>query len=195
MKDPNQVLVVDDVPANLEIVLEFLSAQGYMITAATSGERALKNLKIRVPDLILLDIRMPGMDGFETCKQIKSNPDTAHIPIIFLTALADTESITKGFAVGAVDYISKPFQEAELLARVKTHLQLQSLNRSLEQQVAERTRELEGTTVQLQQTLNQLQVSQLQLVQQEKSFSASVGAAGKNVSFGKSHGRGCPRDQ
>ncbi len=104
---------------------------------------------------------MPGIDGFETCRQIKTNPDTANIPIIFITALSDTENIVKGFSLGAVDYISKPFQEPELLARVETHLKLQFLKQSLEKRVIERTRELKTA-------LEQLHQSQLQMVQNEK---------------------------
>ncbi|MEM7793546.1 MAG: response regulator [Cyanobacteria bacterium P01_C01_bin.118] len=151
-----QILVVDDTPANLEVITETLNTVGYKISTAISGERALKRLQFYKPDLILLDIRMPGIDGLETCRQIKTNSDTAAIPIIFITALSDTEHITQGFTLGAVDYISKPFRESELLARVKTHLQIQQMNRILEHRVAERTRELEST-------LDQLRASQIAL--------------------------------
>jgi signal transduction histidine kinase len=111
--------------------------------------------------LILLDVMMPIMDGFEVCQQLKANPLTQDIPVIFMTALSDTESKTKAFELGAVDYITKPFQEAEVLARVKTHLQLRYLTKNLEQQVCQRTSELN-------QALQALQSSQLQLVQSEK---------------------------
>ena len=104
---------------------------------------------------------MPGIDGFETCQQLKQNPDTAKIPVIFITALSDVENMAKGFSLGAVDYIGKPFQELELLTRVKTHLQLKQLNQDLEKRVEERTQSLEKA-------LAQLQESQLQLIQQEK---------------------------
>ena len=163
-----KILVVDDMPSNLEVVTETLVSQGYTITVATSGERALKQIPIHRPDLILLDVQMPGIDGFETCRRIKAAPNTMHIPIIFLTALSDSDSIVKGLSLGAVDYIGKPFQESVLLARVNTHIKLQALNQTLEKQVAERTCELETTTVQLQDALHKLQVSHLQLVQQEK---------------------------
>ncbi|MEL7036338.1 MAG: response regulator [Cyanobacteria bacterium J06592_8] len=161
MKNDAKILVVDDTPANLEVITETLSSVGYYVVAAISGERALKRLQTYVPDLILLDVQMPGIDGFETCQKIKSNPNTAGIPIIFITALTDTQSIVKGFFLGAVDYIGKPFQESELLARVHTHLQLQSLNKSLEEQVDKRTAELKTT-------LEELQQSKLQLIQSEK---------------------------
>ncbi|MEM9539163.1 MAG: response regulator [Cyanobacteria bacterium P01_E01_bin.42] len=156
-----EILVVDDTPANLRVVADTLSSAGYTVAAVTNGERALKRLQTYIPDLILLDIQMPGIDGFEICRQIKANPDTASIPIIFITALSDDESITQGFALGAVDYIMKPFREAEVLARVKTHLQVRNLTLNLEQQVEQRTRDLT-------QALEDLQASQMQLVQHEK---------------------------
>lgn len=124
MESSTEIMVVDDTPANLEVISETLSSAGYRVAAAISGERALKRLHTHPPALILLDIQMPVMDGFEVCQQIKANAATANIPIIFITARSDTQSILHGFEMGAVDYISKPFQEAELLARVRTHLQL-----------------------------------------------------------------------
>lgn len=161
MGNDAKILVVDDTPANLEVITETLSSVGYTVAIAISGERALKRLKTQVPDLILLDVQMPVIDGFETCRQIKSNPDTANIPVIFITASSDIGSIVRGFSLGAVDYISKPFQELELLTRVKTHLQLGFLTQNLEKRVAERT-------IELQTALEQLQQSRLQLIQHEK---------------------------
>ena len=161
MGSNGKILVVDDTPSNLEVITETLSSVGYIVATAISGERALKRLQNYLPDLILLDVQMPGIDGFATCQQIKANPNTAKIPIIFITAFSDTQSVVKGFSVGAVDYISKPFQEPELLARVKTHLQLHLLSQSLEKQVNERTIELHNT-------IEKLHHSQVQLVQHEK---------------------------
>ena len=161
MSSKGKILAVDDTPANLEVISETLSDAGYTVVVAIDGERALKRLQNYQPDLILLDIQMPGIDGFETCRQIKSNPETSRIPIIFITAFADVESKVKGFSLGGVDYITKPFQEPEMLARVDTHLRLRQLNQNLEQQVSERTRELETT-------LEKLHEFQLQLVQSEK---------------------------
>ncbi|MEM9004149.1 MAG: response regulator [Cyanobacteria bacterium P01_F01_bin.86] len=129
----NTILVVDDTPANLEVLVELLSLAGYTVLTAISGKRALKLLQTNRPALILLDVQMPHMDGFETCQQIKANVETAHIPVIFLTVFLETEKITAGFSLGAVDYITKPFREAELLARVRTHLQLHCLTQNLEQ--------------------------------------------------------------
>jgi signal transduction histidine kinase len=148
------ILIVDDTPTNLDVISEALSDAGYTVAIATSGERALKQLERRSPDLILLDVMMPGIDGFATCQRIKANPKTCDIPVIFMTALADADSKIKGFEVGAVDYITKPFQEREVLARVKTHLQLSLLTQNLEQQVSQKNAEL--------------QTSQIQLIQSEK---------------------------
>ena len=160
-QDSELILIVDDTPANLEVISDTLSDAGFEVAIAPSGERAFKQLQLQLPDLILLDVMMPIMDGFEVCQQLKANPITQDIPVIFMTALSDTESKTKGFELGAVDYITKPFQEAEVLARVKTHLQLRRLTKNLEQQVAQRTSELNRA-------LQALQSSQLQLVQSEK---------------------------
>jgi len=161
MSSPELILVVDDTPANLEVVCETLSDAGYEVATAINGDRALKRVQAYPPDLILLDVQMPGIDGFETCKRLKADPKTASIPIIFMTALSDADSKVKGFVLGAVDYITKPFQEQEVLARVKTHLQLRQLTKNLEQRVAEQTADLEAA-------LTQLQQSQIQLVYSEK---------------------------
>src|SRR4028119_209791 len=161
MYSPGLILVVDDTPANLEVVCETLSDAGYEVATAIDGDRALKRVQAYPPALILLDVQMPGIDGFETCKRLKADPKTASIPIIFMTALSDADSKVKGFHLGAVDYITKPFQEQEVLARVKTHLQLRQLTKNLEQRVAEQTADLEAA-------LTQLQQSQLHLVHREK---------------------------
>jgi signal transduction histidine kinase len=136
------ILIVDDTPANLDTISTVLGDAGYEIAIATSGEKALQLLQRRSPDLILLDVRMPGIDGFETCDRIKANSKTCDIPIVFMTSLIDLNNKIKGFNCGAVDYISKPFQEQEILARVKTHIQLRLLTQNLEQQVAEQTASL-----------------------------------------------------
>ncbi|MCA0426596.1 MAG: hybrid sensor histidine kinase/response regulator [Bacteroidetes bacterium] len=123
MKTKDLILVIDDQPNNLKVIAGLL-ANEYEISIASNGETALSMLEKAQPDLILLDIMMPGMDGFETCKQLKSNPNTASIPVIFLTAKTDIDDITKGFKCGAVDYVTKPFNPAEVKARVKNHLGL-----------------------------------------------------------------------
>jgi len=148
------ILIVDDIPTNLDVISEALSNAGYKVAIATSGERALQQVKRRPPDLILLDVMMPGIDGFETCQHLKANAETCNIPIMFMTAMADVDNKVKGFNFGAVDYITKPFQEQEVLARVKTHLELRLLTQNLEQQVAQK-----GAA---------LQASQMQIIQSEK---------------------------
>jgi signal transduction histidine kinase len=156
-----EILVINDSSDILEVLMEVLSSAGYTVLTINSGARALKHLTSQRPDLILLDINMPGLNGFETCKRIKANPALAAIPIIFITVDADLDSITEGFSLGAVDYITQPFRELELLARVKTHLQLHSLTQSLERRVLERTAKLESTI----EALNQSQQDLTQLNQ------------------------------
>ena len=124
-KNANKVLIVDDVTKNIQLVANYLKQVGYEINYALSGKAALNHIKKSSFDLILLDIMMPEMDGFEVCKRLKLNDEFKDIPVIFLTAKTDIESITRAFEVGGIDYITKPFNKAELLARVKTHLELQ----------------------------------------------------------------------
>ncbi len=125
------ILIVDDNPKNIQVAASMLSRQGYQIAFDKDGESALEHINVLKADLILLDIMMPGIDGYEVCGRLKNNPETESIPVIFLTAKADTESIVKGFDVGGVDYITKPFNEAELLARVRTHLKLKQADSQL----------------------------------------------------------------
>ena len=129
------VLVVDDTPANLSVLLDLLTGAGFAVLVADSGERALLQVSHRRPDLILLDAMMPGMDGFETCRRLKAGPLTRDLPVLFMTALTDTAARLAGFAAGAVDYISKPFEPEEVLARLRAHLELQRLRRALEAEV------------------------------------------------------------
>ncbi len=126
-----QILLVDDNPTNLQVLYKTLDGTGYTLLAAKDGETALSIARKARPSLILLDIMMPGMDGFEVCKRLKADDSTAHIAIIFLSALTDTEAKVHGFSLGAVDYISKPFQADEVLARVRTHIKIHRLEREL----------------------------------------------------------------
>ncbi|MEH2278491.1 MAG: response regulator [Nostoc sp.] len=145
------VLVVDDNPTNLQVLSSFLDQSSFEVWAARSGEKALGRLENDdLPDLILLDVMMPGIDGFETCKQLKSNPRVQDIPVIFMTALSETADKVKGLQLGAVDYITKPFQHEEVLVRIENHLKLRNL-----------TKTLIAKNVELQQT-------QTQLIQAEK---------------------------
>ncbi|MCP4152583.1 MAG: response regulator [bacterium] len=118
------VLIVDDVPKNLQVLASTLRAEDCQIAAATNGQKALDMLNKITPDLILLDVMMPELNGFQVCEKLKADPNTAELPIIFLTARTETEDIVKGFRLGAVDYVTKPFNPAELLARVRTQLEL-----------------------------------------------------------------------
>ena len=172
------ILIVDDTPTNLDVISETLSDAGFTVAIATSGEVALQRLERRLPDLILLDVMMPGIDGFETCQRLKSNPKTEDIPVIFMTALSDTDSKVQALELGAVDYITKPFQEKEVLARVKTHLQLRRLTQEMKYQVTKQKSAKEALQVSekllrqkailLEEMLCKLQHTQAQLIQNEK---------------------------
>ena len=133
------ILIVDDAPENLGALRKMMVQQGYQTFVATSGERALKIARRVHPDLILLDIMMPGMDGYETCRQLKSQSATQRIPIIFMSARTETEDVVAGFDIGAVDYISKPLRMPEVCARVRTQLQIRNRSETHEEQ-AERLR-------------------------------------------------------
>jgi signal transduction histidine kinase len=129
------ILIVDDSPTNLEVISVTLTQAGFEVTTALDGDRALKQVQALAPDLILLDVTMPGIDGFETCLRLKAHPSCRNVPIIFMTAIADASSKIRALEMGAVDYVTKPFQEREVLARVKTHLHLRKLTQDLEAQL------------------------------------------------------------
>jgi signal transduction histidine kinase len=133
---PDTILIVDDTPANLSVLLQCLSDAGHRVLVAEDGEEALELIAQAVPDLVLLDVMMPGIDGFETCRRLRADPVTAELPVIFMTALTDTREKLAGFAAGAVDYITKPVQHEEALARVATHLQIRRLRRELATELA-----------------------------------------------------------
>jgi diguanylate cyclase (GGDEF)-like protein/PAS domain S-box-containing protein len=120
----SRILVVDDNPVNLGVLVDNLEVHGYEVLVALGGHEALDRVRFAKPDLVLLDVMMPDMDGFETCRRLKANADSRDIPVIFMTALTDVDSKVKAFASGGVDYVSKPFQIEELIARVRTHLSL-----------------------------------------------------------------------
>jgi two-component system cell cycle response regulator len=137
-----RVLIVDDTPANLRLLSRILSERGYTVHAADGAAPALRLLHSEPLDAILLDVRMPGMDGYEVCEMLKRDERTRDIPVIFISAADQPEDKMKAFAAGGVDYVVKPFEAEEVLARVSTHLSLRSLQRGLEARVAERTAEL-----------------------------------------------------
>jgi len=130
------ILIVDDTPANLGVLVETLGAAGYRLMVAEDGEEALAQTEQTRPDLILLDVMMPGIDGFETCRRLKQRETTRDVPVLFMTALSETADKVKAFAAGGVDYITKPIEHEEALARVRTHLTLRRLRRELEEQLA-----------------------------------------------------------
>lgn len=134
------VLVVDDVPANLRLLLDALTQEGYAVLVAESGESALEQLRHGWPDAVLLDYRLPGLDGLEVCRRMRELPGGAEVPILFLTAVDDLSEKVRALDAGAVDYVTKPIQTSEVLARLRTHLRVASLGRSL----AEALRSLES---------------------------------------------------
>ena len=161
------ILVVDDTPANLQLLESILQEKGYTVRAAISGQMALKAVRHQTPDIILLDINMPEMNGFEVCRVLKSDPALADIPVIFVSAAVDTADKLHAFEEGGVDYVTKPFQPLEVLARVTTHLSLSRVRKEL----ADKNQELE-------QAMCNLKLAQTQLVQSEKMAALGLLTAG-----------------
>ncbi|MCP4021342.1 MAG: response regulator [Desulfobacteraceae bacterium] len=126
------ILIVDDKIVNLDILLTYLEDFGFRLMVAQSGNEMLERLERVIPDMILLDVCMPDMDGFEACRRVKEVNEYKKIPVIFITALSDTINKVKGFELGAVDYVTKPFQQEEVLARIKTHLTIERLRKQLQ---------------------------------------------------------------
>ncbi len=157
-----EVLIVEDTPASLKLLSDLLTEAGYYVRQAPNGELALWTAQSRPPELILLDIRMPGIDGFEVCRRLKDSPELRHVPVIFLSAQHDTDDKVRGFALGAVDFIAKPFQAEEILARTDAHVRLARTQKALaderallEQRVSERTAELAELAASLEQEVRQ----------------------------------------
>ncbi|MDD2610741.1 MAG: response regulator [Giesbergeria sp.] len=143
MSHKGRILAVDDTPASLKLLSDLLRNEGYDVRSAINGELALRSAAINPPELVLLDIRMPEMDGFEVCRRLKADPVTAQVPVIFVSALTDTDEKLHGFELGAVDFVTKPFQREELMARVRVHLEVDRLRNHLEEVVLERTHKLQ----------------------------------------------------
>ena len=161
------ILIVDDIPANLQLLAQILSQHGYKTRTAPDGKLALRSIELTPPDLILLDIMMPGMDGYKVCQALKASPTTKDIPVIFISALNEVFDKVKAFEVGGRDYITKPFHEQEVLARVSNQL----VQRQLFQQT-------QSYAQQLEQTLTELKKTQAQLIQKEKMASLGQFVAG-----------------
>ena len=153
----DEILVVDDTPASLQLLADLLTEAGYVVRVAPEGSMALHSALARPPALILLDVRMPGMDGYELCQRLKEAAQTRDVPVIFLSALRETTDKVRGFALGAVDYIGKPYQAEEVLARVRTHIDLYHLKTRLAEEVEQRTEELRLSSAELQEKRAQLQ--------------------------------------
>ncbi len=160
MSTNNDILIVDDHITNLRLLTELLEQQGFKVRPVEKAQAALDSAVTRPPGLILLDVRMPDMDGYEICRRLKEDRRTAHVPVIFVSALQDAEAKDRGFRAGGVDYISKPFDESEVLARVKTHINLHQLQQNLEQMVSKRTLELEMSHVELEEKVEELEKSE-----------------------------------
>ena len=160
---PGGILVVDDTPNNLRLLAQLLSEQGYKVRVADDGPRAIESVQANLPDLILLDIIMPGMDGYEVCRQLKADEATRDIPVIFISALDATQDIVTALTAGGVDHITKPFQPEEVLARVKTHLALRNARRSL----LEKTKQLERVNAELEHEIAERKLELLARMQAE----------------------------
>ena len=187
------ILIVDDNPNNLQVLAQQIRDAGWQVAIAKDGQTAIEQAQYNPPVLILLDVLMPGLDGFETCQKLKALPETKDIPIIFMTALNDTENKVKGLSSGGVDYITKPFQWEEVLARINLHCQLYCLNQKLEQQnqlleekVNERTAELIESLVHLQESKEQLQRS-FEEVQKAKEMAENADRAKSDFLRNMSH--------
>jgi DNA-binding response OmpR family regulator len=162
--DKPLVLLVDDIPQNIQILHQILNMGEYSFAIATNGKETLEMVQKKLPDLILLDIMLGDIDGFEVCEHLKKNPETAAVPIIFLTAKVGVEDKVKGFKLGAVDYITKPFEDAEVVARVHTHIQLKKSNDIIK----EYNLQLRESFNEMQHSYQELMESQTELVEREK---------------------------
>lgn len=177
MTGQENILVVDDKPDNLRLLSNILMAENYKVRKVLSGKLAIDAAQLDPPDLILLDIMMPEPDGYQVCASLKANPQTQSIPIIFLSALDTVEDKVKAFSAGGVDYVTKPFQQQEVLMRVKTHLQIRRLTQALQdrnQQLQQEIEQRQKLAAELQKTLQELRETQEQIILKEKL--ASLGA-------------------
>jgi DNA-binding NtrC family response regulator len=191
-----EILAVDDTPASLRLLTELLTQHGYRVRPASNGALALKSVAAKTPDLILLDVSMPGMDGYEVCRRLKADEKGSRIPVIFISAFGDTRQKVTGFEAGGLDYITKPFEAEEVLARVRTHLRLRqaeealrNAHNTLELRVQERTSELQASNEALRRAFEEIEVlkSQLELhnsylqeeVVEAKAFGDLVGQSSR----------------
>ncbi len=198
--DQQEILVVDDTLASLQLLTGILTNQGYRVRPASSGRLALRSVDVEVPDLILLDVKMPEMDGYEVCRRLKAEERSRQIPVIFISAFGETAEKVKGFKAGGVDYITKPFEPEEVLARIRTHLRIKNLTRELqeankelemhrdklEKLVEERTAALSRANAQLTQEISERKKAEERLIKSEERYSlaqkvANIGSWDWNI--------------
>ena len=175
--DQYEILIVDDAQDSLEILRHILKEHGYRVRPAINGRHALKSVAARLPDLILLDVNMPEMDGYEVCRRLKSKEHSRNVPVIFISAYSDTTKKIEGFKAGGVDYIAKPFEREEVLARVESHLRFHRLAEYREQEVHQRTEELTLANQQLRQ-----QIAECRRVEDKLSWEIEVNQAEAELS-------------
>jgi len=175
------ILIVDDTPANLDLLEKILTGAGYQVRSAGSGEVALRSVWVEPPGLILLDVKMPGMDGFEVCRRLKDDKRSCSIPIIFISILEDETARVKGFQAGGVDYINKPFHAEEVLMRVNTHLTIHRMQMNLEERVRERSRELEEANLKLRQQIDEHLHTMEMLRESEEKYRRIVDMANEGI--------------
>ncbi|HEY9709485.1 MAG TPA: response regulator, partial [Oculatellaceae cyanobacterium] len=183
LNEKSTILIVDDTPANLGSLFDVLTESGFNVLIARDGEKAIERVEYALPDLILLDVLMPGIDGFETCRRLKANELTQDIPIIFMTALTETLDKVKGLNLGAVDYITKPLQHEEVMARVSIHLNLRNLTKRLTQQNVR----LEEEISQRRQVEEELRRQKAELTEWKNRYEAVIQANGQIVYDWDSH--------
>ncbi len=161
MPEQADILVVDNAIDSLKLLDDLLSGRGYHVRPAANGEMALRSVAESVPDLILLDVKMPDMDGYEVCRRLKADEKTRQVPVLFISGIKNISSKIKGFDIGGVDYITKPFQSDEVLARVRTHLELRWLQLQLERSHSELEKRVQNRTIELTQAYQALQASEV----------------------------------
>jgi signal transduction histidine kinase/DNA-binding response OmpR family regulator len=174
---PQEILVVEDSLASLQFLVKLLTEAGFLVRPASSGSLALRSVAVRPPDLILLDVKMPQMDGYQVCRRLKTDELTRNIPVVFLSAMVDAGDKVKGFNAGGVDYIEKPFEPQEVLARIRLHLRLRELSEHLEQEVDQRTAELTLANQQLRR-----EIAERRRVEKQLSWEAEVNLATAQLS-------------
>jgi DNA-binding NtrC family response regulator len=182
------ILVVDDTPANLGFLIETLSQAGYRVRVATDGESALEQARYAPPSLVLMDAMMPGIDGFETTRRMRGLAALAQIPVIFMTALSESADKLRAFAAGANDYVTKPFQHEEVLARVQTHIARRALERELERANAELETRVAARTRELEEALAQVEALKVRLQQENQYLKREISETGSDAIVGRSPG-------